>query len=376
MTKVKTGIIGCGKVGHLHAVALSSVSESEFVAVCGTDTERTGRFASQYGVEAYTDVREMLEKSGVQAVCICTPHPLHAQHAVLAAGVGVHVLVEKPLASSLRDCDLILEAAKAANVKVGTISQRRFYKPCQRIRKAIDDGKIGRPVLGTVTMYSWRDEAYYNSDPWRGTWLGEGGGVLVNQAAHQLDLLRWFMGPIIEVSAYCGNLNHPTIEVEDTAVAILRFANGALGQITVSNSQNPALWSKVGIHGSNGASIGVQTDGGAMFIAGMSSITEPPANDIWTVAGEENELAGWQEQDSEFFRGIDPTTYYHGLQISDFLRAIIEEREPIITGEDGRATVELFTAIYRSQRDGAPVRFPLDAEANRSDYDGRLALNR
>jgi len=326
MTKIKTGIIGCGKVGHLHAVALSEVPESEFVAVCGTDVERTGKFAAQYGVEAYTDVREMLEKSGVQAVCICTPHPLHAQNEVLAAQAGVHVLVEKPLASSLRDCDLILEAAKASGVKVGTVSQRRFYEPCQRIRKAIDEGKIGRPVLGTVTMYSWRDEAYYNSDPWRGTWLGEGGGILVNQAPHQLDLLRWFMGPITEVSAYCGNLNHPTIEVEDTAVAILRFANGALGQITVSNSQNPALWSKVGIHGSNGASIGVQTDGGAMFIAGMSSITEPPVNDIWTVAGEENELTVWQEQDSEFFNSIDPTTYYHGLQISDFLRAIIEGR--------------------------------------------------
>jgi UDP-N-acetyl-2-amino-2-deoxyglucuronate dehydrogenase len=375
MNKVKTGIIGCGKVGHLHAIALGSVPESEFVAVCGTNAERTGVFAAQYGVEAYTDVGEMLEKSGVQAVCICTPHPLHAQHAVLAAQMGVHILVEKPLAASLKDCDLILEASNVSGVKVGTVSQRRFYEPCQRIKKAIDEGKIGRPILGTVTMYSWRDEAYYKSDHWRGTWLGEGGGVLVNQAPHQLDLLRWFMGPITEVSAYCGNLNHPTIEVEDTAVAILRFASGALGHITVSNSQNPALWSKVSVHGSNGASLGVQTDGGAMFIAGMSSITEPPINDIWTIAGEESSLAVWQHMDTLHFDGVDPTTYYHGLQISDFLRAITEDREPLISGNDGRATVELFTAIYRSQRDGAPVRFPLISEHNLDDFDGRLCLN-
>ena len=143
------------------------------------------------------------------------------------------------------------------------------------------------PILGSVAMYGWRDEAYYRSDPWRGSWQGEGGGVLVNQAPHQLDLLHWYMGEIDELFGFWANLNHPYIEVEDTAVAVLRFKNGALGNIVVSNSQNPALYGRVYVHGSNGASIGVQTDGGAMFIAGMSSITEPPINDLWTVPGEE-----------------------------------------------------------------------------------------
>ncbi len=157
------------------------------------------------------------------------------------------------------------------------ICQRRFFEPCQRIRQAIDDGKLGKPVLGTVTMLGWRDAAYYKSDPWRGTWKGEGGGVLVNQAPHQLDLLMWYMGEVEEMFGYWGNLNHPMIEVEDTAITVIRFKSGALGNIVVSNSQNPALYGKVTVHGSNGASVGVQTDGGAMFIAGMSNITEPPA---------------------------------------------------------------------------------------------------
>jgi UDP-N-acetyl-2-amino-2-deoxyglucuronate dehydrogenase len=359
MKRIKTGLIGPGKAAHIHAAALRDLPESEFVAVCGTNLERSKKFADQYGVAGYNDLPKMLKESGVQAVCICTPHPQHAEPCVLAASGGVHVLVEKPLAITLADCDRMIAAAKKTGVKLGTFCQRRFYEPCQRIRRAIDEGKIGRPVLGSVAMYGWRDEKYYASDPWRGTWSGEGGGVLVNQAPHQLDLLLWYMGDVAELCGYWANLNHPYIEVEDTAVAIVKFKSGALGQITVSNSQNPALYGKVHIHGSNGASIGVQTDGGAMFIAGVSKITEPPVNDLWTVRGEEQLREVWRKEDSAFFGSIDPIEHYHGAQIRDFLRAIAEDRPPSISGEDGRRTVELFTAIYRSQRDRTPVLFPV-----------------
>jgi len=223
-----------------------------------------------------------------------------------------------------------------------------------------------------VTMYGWRDEKYYAADPWRGQWRAEGGGVLVNQAPHQLDLLQWYMGPIVELFGMWGNLNHPYVEVEDTAIAILRFKNGGLGNILVSNSQNPAIYGRVYVHGQNGASVGVQTDGGSMFVAGMSGIAEPPINDLWKVPGEEQQLAQWQRDDAEFFGKIDATEYYHQLQILDFLQAILENRDPLITGEEGRKTVEIFTAIYRSQRDGHPVKFPLQAEYDRWDMDGRL----
>lgn len=139
-------------------------------------------------------------------------------------------------------------------------------------------------------MLGWRNEAYYRSDPWRGKWIEEWGGVLVNQAPHQLDILQWFMGPIDSLFGFWENLNHPYIEVEDTAAAAIRFKNGGLGNIVVSNSQHPALYGKVHVHGSNGASVGVQTDGGSMFIAGMSGMLEPPYNNLWTIPGEEQFL--------------------------------------------------------------------------------------
>lgn len=361
MKKIKTGIIGCGKVAHMHAIALQNLEESEFTAVCGRDLHKTRAFAEQYGVKAYASVEEMALAGGVEAVSVCTPHPLHRDPAVRAANAGMHVLVEKPLASSLQDCDDIINAAKNNGVVLGTVCQRRFYAPAQRMRKAIDDGKIGRPIVGTVNMLGWRDEAYYQSDPWRGTWLGEGGGVLVNQAPHQLDLLQWFMGDIDELYGYWANLNHPYIEVEDTAVAVLKFKNGGVGNIIVSNSVNPALFGKVHVHGMNGASIGVQTDGGAMFIAGMTSITEPPVNDLWTVPGEEEMLNVWKKEDSDFFHSMDFMNYCHERQIEDFLRAVLNGTKPLITGEDGRKTVEIFTAIYRSNKERAPIKFPLEA---------------
>ncbi len=353
--KIKVGLIGLGKVAHLHARALQAVPHAKFVAVCGRDVQRTQAFAAEYGVRAFTDVDALLGE--IDCLIVGTPHPAHAEITVAASKAGVHVLVEKPLAASLEDCDRMIAAASDNKVKLGTISQRRFYAPCQRIKAAIDEGKIGRAVLGSVAMYGWRDRAYYESDAWRGTWRGEGGGVLVNQAPHQLDLLLWFMGPVAQLAGYHANFNHPYIEVEDTAVAVVRFESGALGQITVSNAQNPALWGKVTVHGANGASVGVQTDGGAMFIAGVSKIEEAPVNDLWTIPGED--LKTWQREDEAFFASIDATTHYHGLQIADFLAAIEEDRAPLVTGEDGRRTVELFTAIYRSQRLGGPIDFPL-----------------
>lgn len=228
-----------------------------------------------------------------------------------------------------------------------------------RIKETIDQGKIGKPVLGTVHMLGWRDETYYQSDAWRGTWDGEGGGVLVNQAPHQLDLLLWYMGEVEEVYGVWSNLNHPYIEVEDTAVAVIKFKNGALGNVVVSNSQNPALYGKVHIHGENGASIGVQTDGGAMFIAGMSSITEPPYNDMWTVPGESQMLDTWKQEDSAFFNNVDSMYYYHELQIKDFIDAIFNNTSPLVDGYEGRKTVELFTAIYESTKENKVIKFPL-----------------
>ena len=357
--KLKTGIISCGKVGDFHAKAYAQLENSEFTAVCDANLERAKAFAERYNVPAYSDIAEMIQKEHLDVVSVCTPHPIHCDPAVTAAENGCNVLIEKPLASSLADCDRIIEAGDKNHVTIGTMVQRRFYRPCMRIHEAIEAGKIGKPVLGMVTMLGWRDKAYYDSDAWRGTWKGEGGGVLVNQAPHQLDLLLWYMGDVDEVYGVWKNLNHPYIEVEDTAVAVVKFKSGAVGNIVVSNSQNPALYGKVHVFGENGAGVGVQTDGGAMFIAGMSTITEPPYNDLWTVEGEADKLEDWKKGDCDFFNSVDSMYYYHQEQIKDFLHAVETHTKPLVDARDGRKTVELFEAIYRSTQTNSVIKFPI-----------------
>jgi UDP-N-acetyl-2-amino-2-deoxyglucuronate dehydrogenase len=361
--RVRTAVVGCGKVGRIHARALSYLPESEFVAACDSEPKRAELFAAEFKVSAFSNISDMVRECGVQVVSVCTPHPLHAVNVVEAAACGAHALVEKPLAANLRDCDVMIASAKSQGRQLGVVSQRRFFEPVQRMKNAIDAGKIGHPVLGTMTMLSWRDDAYYRSDPWRGKWSTEGGGVLVNQSPHQLDILQWLMGPIEEITGYWANLNHPGIDVDDTAVACIRFRTGALASIVTSVSQKPGIYTKVHIHGSNGASVGVQTDTGATFIAGVSEAEEPAVNDLWTIPGEEDLLAGFIENDRTRFQERRDPDYYHKLQIRDFLRAVVTGARPLVTGEDGRIVVEMFSAIYRSTETRGPIRLPLIASS-------------
>lgn len=363
-------ILGCGKVAHLHASAIQNLPNARLAGVWSRTQQTANGFACQYKVPAYTDVAELIKKEKINLAVVCTPHPFHLEPAQQAALQGANILVEKPLASTLEDADKIISTCKKAGVKLGVVSQRRWYEPVLRVKKAIEAGKIGKPVLGTVNMLGWRDKSYYDADKWRGNWKTEGGGVLVNQAPHQLDILLWFMGEVEEVYGIWRNLNHPYIEVEDTALAVIKFRNGGIGNVIVSNSQKPGIYGKVHVHGENGASAGVQTDGGAMFIAGMKGILEPPVNDLWTIPGEEELAEKWKMEDVRHFSSIDPMTHYMERQIEDFLFALDENRDPLVTGEDGRRTVELFTAIYRSTRDNLPIKLPLYPE-NKHDMDGR-----
>jgi predicted dehydrogenase len=357
--RLRTALVGCGKVGQIHAQALTTLAASHLVAVCDDHPDRAAAFAVEYGARPYTDVAAMLRETAPEVVCICTPHPAHRGPTVLAAQAGAHVLIEKPMAATPADCDAMLAAASKTGVTLGVVSQRRWSEPVQRIKAAIDAGKIGRPALGVVTMLNWRDESYYRSDPWRGRWDTEGGGVLVNQAPHQIDLLLWLMGAEVEqVSGDWSNVNHPSVEVEDTAAALIRFAGGGIGSIVASLSQKPGLFTKVHVHGKNGGSVGVETDRGASFVAGVSSITEPPLTDLWNIPGEEDLLTGFQADDRAAFARVDATSHYHALQIDDFLRAVRDGRRPLVTGDDGCKVVEVVAAVYRSRRTGAAVRFP------------------
>jgi UDP-N-acetyl-2-amino-2-deoxyglucuronate dehydrogenase len=354
---IRFGIVGPGMVGQIHATALSRIPGVSLVAVAGSveGSGRALRLAEEHGAVAVDSLAAMVSHERVDAIIICTPHPLHAQQAIAAARAGRHVIVEKPMALTAADCSAMVAAADEAGVILSVISQRRWYAPVRRVKAAIDEGRIGPPGLATVEVLGWRGAEYYAMDAWRGTRAGEGGGVLVNQAVHQLDLLCWFLGPAIEVDGWTANLNHPEIDVEDTAVAIVRFGGGALATIVASNSQQPGLYGRVHVHGRNGASIGVETDSGSSFVAGVSLPSEP-RNDLWTIPGEEAEPERWAAEDRTLLATVDVATYHHELQIRDIVAAIREGRPPAVDGRDGRATVALMAAIDEASRSGARVR--------------------
>ena len=352
---VRFGIIGPGKVAELHATALSRIPGAALAGVAGRSPDRVRSLAAAHGARAFTSPEAMVRDVGIDAVIICTPHPLHREQAVMAAQAGVHVVIEKPMALTPADCDEIIGAAESSGVLLSVISQRRWYEPARRMKAAIDDGRIGDPILATVEVLGWRGPEYYAMDAWRGTLAGEGGGVLVNQAVHQLDLVSWLMGPVASVQGHVANLNHPEIEVEDTAVAVIRFASGALGSIVASNSQKPGLHANVHVHGRNGASVGVETDRGSVFVAGVS----PPTlarTDLWTIPGEERFPERWQREDEAFAATVDLGTHYHELQLRDVVEAIRDGRRPAVDGHDGRAAVVLMDAIYRASAEGAATR--------------------
>ena len=352
---VRFGIVGPGKVAELHAAALGRIASARLVGVTGRNANRARELARKHGAAAWPSFEGMLASRQLDALIVCTPHPLHAELAIAGAQAGVHVIVEKPMAITIRDCDAMIAAAVKNGVKLAVISQRRWYPAVQRVKAAIDEGRIGGPGLATVEVLGWRGPEYYALDPWRGTPDGEGGGVLVNQAVHQLDLLRWFLGPIAEIDGRLANLNHPGLAVEDSAVAVATFASGALASIVASNSQKPGLHARIHVHGRSGASVGVETDRGSSFVAGMS-LPSMPRNDVWTIPGEEQLPERWAAEDEAALSGVDLGSHYHELQLRDIVDAIRDDRPPAVDGAEGRATVELVTAIYESHAFGRPVR--------------------
>lgn len=355
MEALRYALIGVGKVAALHAKALTGARNGKLVAVYGRHLAKAQAFAAPLGIPAYDNLVHMIVKEKIDVAVITTPHPVHKENAIMAMNVGANVIIEKPMAVTVDDCDEILECGEKTGKRIGVISQRRWYPACQRIRKAIDDGKIGKPVLGQLTMLGWRDEKYYASDPWRGKKDMEGGGVLINQAPHQIDLLHWFLGPVKEVFGFSKNYNHPYIDVEDTAVASILFESGAVASLLTSNSQKPGIYAKVHIHGDKAYSTGVQTDGGAMFIAGMSGILEPPVNDLWTIPDEEGNLQKWKKEDTDFFSTIDGTWYFFRKQEEEFSDALLMDRKCCSDGLDGRETVKIIQGIYRSEESGKPI---------------------
>lgn len=353
MNELRYGLIGTGAIAASHAEALQHIPGSRLVAAYGHHPEGTRTFCSQWQIHGYDDIRTMVAEEQLQAVIIATPHATHSLLSQEALEAGVNVLSEKPMAITPAECAKELKMAEKRHLQIGVISQRRWFPSTQRMRAAIDQGKIGKVMLGQVMVLEWRDAKYYASAPWRGKWATEGGGITINQSAHQIDLLCWFLGPVKEVYGCCTNINHPYIEVEDTTVATVKFQSGATASLMLSNSQNPGLYNTVHLFGDNGAAIGVQTDGGAATATPSSG--DAPFNDLWTIPGEESMLPVWKEEDAKLFAAHPGSYYFLGQQIADFSDAIREGRKPKVTGYDGMEAVKVIDGIYASSRTGKPV---------------------
>jgi UDP-N-acetyl-2-amino-2-deoxyglucuronate dehydrogenase len=361
---VRVGLIGCGKIAEVHALGLARAEGAAFVACCDVDAEKARALAAKHGVESvFSDAGELLGSGEVDAVVVCTPHPSHGPLVVAAAEAGVHVLCEKPITIDLVEADRMIAAAARADIRFGVIFQRRLWPAAQRLRRAIDCGKLGKLTLGECAVRIWRSEEYFASAPWRGTWANEGGGVLMNQAVHAIDQFQWFMGPAVEVSGRYATLRHAGyIDVEDTAVATVVFASGALGIIQAASSFNPNFGFRVAVHGDTNAAASVWER-----VEGRQGV-----NDVWSIPGEEEAAVGWEQAEAN--RPGFPE--FHFLQIQDFIDAVREGREPVVTGAEARKSLELILAIYQSSRTGAPVTLPLTTGEAHSAQAEAAAIDR
>ncbi|MFA4886189.1 MAG: Gfo/Idh/MocA family oxidoreductase, partial [Desulfotomaculaceae bacterium] len=248
MKKIRFALAGCGEVADKHAAAISALDECELVAVYDCGQKIAERFAERYAVKAYSDYQKLLEDPGVDVVNICTPSGFHAAMGIAAAGAGKHVLVEKPMALSLEDADALIETCEKAGVKLGVVHQNRFKPAVLKLRKAMEEGLFGKVTHANATVRWNRNKEYYDRKPWRRT-KSMGGGVLLNQAIHNIDLLQWMMGKVISVFGYTTSCLNRTAG-EDVGIAVLRFENGVLGVIEAASTIYPkSLEETIGVFG-------------------------------------------------------------------------------------------------------------------------------
>jgi UDP-N-acetyl-2-amino-2-deoxyglucuronate dehydrogenase len=324
------------------------------VATADVNPERAEKLAVEYGCSPYSSLREMLSGTDLDAVCVCTPSGMHAQDAIVAMEAGKDVVIEKPVDVLLGATDRLLEARRETGRKVAVVSQHRFDAATLAVHDAIGNGEFGRLTLGTVEVPWWRSQAYYDSGGWRGTFELDGGGVLINQAIHSIDLLQWLLGPVLEVTAYTGLLAHARIEVEDTAAAILQFASGAIGTIVATTSAYPGLSARIAVHGDRGSAI-IEDDELTYFHAAVDKEADAYGGD----GNQAEQVMEWYGRSpSGPGAGADPgsLSMAHRDQIQDFLVAVKEDREPSVNIEEGRKPLAIIAAIYESARTGGPVR--------------------
>jgi len=344
-------IVGCGVIAPIHARCIASLPAAELRAVVDVVPERAARLAAEFGGAAYTDLAAALARPDVDVVCVCVPSGLHAEVGVQAAAAGKHVICEKPIDISLAAADRLIAACREHGVKLAVISQHRFRPGVRRLRAALEAGRFERLILGNAVMQYYRTQEYYDSGDWRGTWALDGGGALMNQGVHYVDLLQWVMGPVEQVVARTATAAHD-IAVEDLAVGIVTFRGGALGTIQGSTAVYGGLREALEIVGVGGA---------VMLEAG--EVTSWRFRDE-RGAGDTAPGRGGQAPAEPVATMADPAALRittHRAQIADLLAAIAADRDPVVTGEEARKPLEIILALYASARTGRAVPLPLAA---------------
>ena len=347
MTRHGFGIVGCGMIAEYHTRAIHEIEGARVVAAFSRSAANGAKVAALAGGDCpiYDDLDAMLAHSGLDVVCICTPSGAHLEPSLKAARAGKHVVVEKPLEITLPRCDAIIAACDAAGVRLGAIFPSRFSPANLALKAAIVAGRFGRLTLGDTSVKWWRSQDYYDSGGWRGTRDLDGGGALMNQAIHNVDLLQWLMGDVVSVQALTATLAHERIEVEDVAVATLRFANGALGMIEATTAAFPGLLKRTEIHGVDGSARVEQDD------VTLWQFRHPLPADASLQAAPSAPNSGASDPRAISHAG-------HRDQLIDFLRALDENRPALVDGREGRKAVEIIRAIYHSAETGRAVGLP------------------
>ncbi|MDD4797589.1 MAG: Gfo/Idh/MocA family oxidoreductase [Eubacteriales bacterium] len=348
MKQINCAVVGLGAIGPTHVEAILDTPGAKLYAVCDVVADKADAVAAQQGCKAYYDFDELLKDEAVQLVHLCVPSGYHADLGVRAAAAGKHVLVEKPIDVTLEAADRLIRACEEAGVLLSCISQHRFDDAIEKAHEALTKGWFGTLTFGGSHTKWYRSQEYYDSGDWRGTWALDGGGALMNQSVHYVDMLQYLMGPVDEVSAYCATRAHTGIEVEDVAVAAVKFQNGAIGLLEGNTAAFPGFHTRLDINGTQG-----------------SVIIESDALREWRFAAEGEESAGFYGKTTGALKQQGPAggaasaaigASSHQKQIADVVDAILEGRAPRITGRDARAPLSVILAVYESARTGKPVK--------------------
>ena len=337
MPNVRVGLIGAGNISETHARAVGAIPGASVVAVYGPTRARAERLAALFGAGAHDRLDAFLAQGGMDMVIVGSPSGLHGEHGAAAAGVGLHVLVEKPLEITTARADALIAAAGSAGVTLGVIFQDRLKPAVERLKTLVDSGAIGRPILADARVKWYRPRSYYGESRWRGTRALDGGGALINQAIHTVDVLLWVFGPVARVFGKAATRLHD-IEVEDTAVATLEFASGALGTLEAATSAYPGYARRIEITGSEGTAI---LEGDELIAVDLRG---KPSERHRTAARPENAASP-----------VVSDATAHQRVVEDFIAAFRHRGKPRCDGPEGRRSVALIEAIYESSRCGKPV---------------------